>query len=143
LQRAFASHGRIRLTNQKEADALVRVHISKANIAPNGNLGGPGPRDPILKGGQAPPLPSRFRNMTVSGSYAERAALDMTLLVEIWDLRTRQKLKSIPLTAAAGVDSFRSGRSEGQFIMFEETLDLRVRDAMRSVAESVVNEFFN
>ena len=144
LQRAFAASGKVRVTSQKNADALVRAHITSASIESSGSTekgGGGLGRDTQLKRGEDPPFPSHFRNLNVSGRFAENVAMSFSVTVEIWDLNKRKLIKSGSYSGGAATLSHRGTSQQAQFIVLEEALQNNFKVAARGIADRVVNDF--
>lgn len=142
LQRAFATSGKVRVTNQKDADALIRAHIHKAAGSQSGNIIIDNKRDPTFQRGKDPPVASLFRDMTVANRYADRISVSFSVKIEVWNLKTKKIIRENVYFGGASANSFRQTSGQHQYIMFEETIDSSYKSSMRSIAEQVVNDFY-
>jgi len=141
LQRAFAASGKVRLTSQKYADALVRAHITDASIGSTGNVGGLGKRDPRFNRGQSPPLPSHFRDLSVAGRSADKGSINFNVRVEIWDLNNKKIIKTGNYSGGGQVRSFGATSAHGQYLVYEEALQNKFKAAAEAIAQRVVSDF--
>ena len=93
VQEAVIKDGHLQLKDRSEADALLRLHIMDANIAPAGESrqNGPNPdgKDPEVYGRNYPPHPNKMRPLTQAGQFKDSAQMRFVVLAEVVNLRTR------------------------------------------------------
>lgn len=113
LQRSIARDGHIRLTDRSEADALLRIHITAADVSPTGAakpISGP-TKDPKIVAGEIIE-PSKIRQLTVAGFFTEMESVSASVTADLIDLRYGGVLFE---RTYGGVQQFRSARSEANF----------------------------
>lgn len=140
LQRAFTENGKLLVTSQAKADALLRVHLVNAYVSPTDT---PDPGDGLER--DYPPQLSGVRTLTKAGRWTTKEAIGYTVQVELWDLRKRQLLFQ---RAYTGGDTFASVLAPGQvqpsmqYLLYEESLNTKFRAIARTISAKVVEDVF-
>ncbi|MBC7661450.1 MAG: hypothetical protein H7249_17275 [Chitinophagaceae bacterium] len=145
MQREVIRNGRVTLTNQSEADALMVVSITKAKVSPVGTS------TPTDANSKDPPestadkaTPDQYRNLRRAGNYTTDEGITMNVHVNVYDLKSRALLFNRDY--ATGI-TFKSNRGESvtpvasAYLQYEEALQARFRAASDSLAHSIVNDF--
>lgn len=144
LQREIGRNGRLVLTSQEEADALMVVTITNARVGPTGT---PVPsdkgKDPVVtetdKG-----VPSEFRNLRIAGYYTTDEAVSVAIHVDIYDLNTRALLFKRDYNQGAIFKSYRPTKvtpASSGFPHYEEALQAKSKEISNSLAQKIVNDF--
>lgn len=144
LQREIGRNGRLVLTSQEDADALMVVTITNARVGPTGTpVVEPRSKDPTVtdtdKG-----VPSEFRNLRVAGSYTTYEAVSVAIHVDIFDLNTRALLFKRDYNQGAIFTSFRPSDitpSSSAFPQYEEALQAKSKEISNALAQKIVNDF--
>ena len=113
LQRSLARDGHLVLTDRDDADALLRIHITAADVRPTGAvkpISGP-TKDPKVAAGEQID-PSLLRQLTVAGFFTELESVTALVTADLIDLRNGGILME---KKYSGVQNFRSARSESVF----------------------------
>lgn len=144
VQRELARSGRLMVTNQDEADAIMLITLSKATVNPAGTPSRePISRDPIVTDTQKP-APQEFRNLKRAGNRTTDEAVNMAINVEVHDLKTRAVLFNRSYSAGT---TFKSLRSEtitpvsSAYLNYEEALQAKVKELSEQLASRIVADF--
>lgn len=147
LQRAVAQNGRLALTSQDKADALLRAHITNASISPTDTptIGDSG-LDPEVTGSGPIPKPNQMRSLTKAGLWTTKEAIGFTVVIELWDLRQKSILFK---RTYSGSDVFQSVLAEDkgapismQYLIYEESLQTKFRQIARSISDRAITDIF-
>lgn len=145
LFRSFVARGKMRITSVDDADLLVRAHIFKSESLP-GNLR----RDTVIKDKfhgndifKTTSVQSQFKNLLRAGSWTTSQSLSMKVNIEVWNLKTHQKIFERSYDGGGGFLSFRANSSTNimsQFLQAEESRYNSFRQTSRMIAEKVVSD---
>lgn len=145
LQRSIAENGRLRLTNQEQADALLRAQITAGDVNPSGTPDNDQiAADPKLARNEIKG-PNEFRILPQAGSWTNKENLSYSILVELWDLRDHSLLFR---RSYSGSDQFQSILAEDrtqlgmQYLIYEESLNTKFRTIAKSISDKVVTDIF-
>jgi hypothetical protein len=146
LQRSFAENGRLKITDHKRADALVRTHIEAAKVSPVGTPSRTNEsEDPVLKNNTGvPPNPSDVRKLTRAASWTTEESIALAVTVEIWDLSTQKMVFKNSYQEAANFRSYRSSDqalSKTHFLLFEEGQKAKLMEISKRIADKAVADF--
>lgn len=140
MQRTIAENGKMVLVDSDSADALIRLHISSAELNPSGSITRlplANTSDPDLRD---KPSPTRFRDLTRSGSYTDQNNITISVRYEVVHLETRQQLKSGSHTESINFLSIRPGNPKESYLIFEESLAQKLRYIATNMSRKVVND---
>lgn len=144
LQRAFAADGHVRLVAAGNADALLRAHITSANVAPSGSAKGTTPtEDPKFDKNNIPD-PDQFRILPQAGEYTQEEGVSVAMNIEVINLYTRQVIFN---KNYSGSEKFHSSRGENvaqlksQYLLYEEALNADIKRIASNIASQVVRDF--
>jgi len=142
LQYAFTSDGRIRVASQKDADALLRVHIVSGSVTPTRDLTvGFADKDPdVFEERMPPPPPEKFRVLPEAGEYTTRDCLSVNVVVEVWNLKTKALLMRKNYPVAENFLSLNKTTSANQFLRYEEAQDTSMMQISEKIASAVVRD---
>ncbi len=142
LQKAIAQNGKLRLTSQADADALLRAHITKAKVVPTGT---PAQRDNRAKDPEIPDVdePTEYRDysdISKAGRYTTVEALQYTVTVEVWNLHTQKLIKSKAYNASTQFKSIRGTNTDPKagYLVYDEALQARFQEISKNIAEKAV-----
>lgn len=144
VQREVIKNGRVILTNQEEADALMVITVTGAKVAPVGTPSQEAfdkdpPESETEKG-----KPRDYRNLRRAGTWTTDEGITLGVHVNVYDLKSRAMLFSRSYSSGAVFRSFRPVSvtpTESVFLHYEEALDSRFKDVSESLASSIVNDF--
>ena len=144
VQREIVRNGRVTLTNQDEADALMVVSITKAKVTP---IGTPSQetlsKDPsVLDTNKG--TPESYRNLRRAGSWTTAEGIMFTVHVNVYDLKSRALLFNRDYSSSIAFKSMRPVTitpTESAFLNYEEALQAQFKAASNSMANSIVNDF--
>lgn len=144
LQAAFARDGHLRVVGRHEADALLRVHITKAAVAPGGDTYTTKPTDddPQFEAGDDAPAFNRFRRLKVAGEARQKMELAVSMRVDCFHLESRELLLDRVYNLS---ESFRAVRPSGLpeatgFLRTEESMHADIAKSTRQIAEAIVQD---
>ncbi len=148
LQRAFAANGQLRIAPASEADAILRAHIVKTQIAKSGErkvettAAKKLRKDPdVFAGLTPPPTPGQLRDISIADDYFLKSAWTSAVRVEVWDLTTRKLLLQREYSLAGEVlDARGDQRTQIHHLRHEESLNYSFRNAARGAAERIVSD---
>lgn len=144
VQREIIKNGRVILTNQDEADALMVITVTGAKVSPVGTptqeaLSKDPPESDTEKG-----APSDYRNLRRAGTYTTDEGITLSVHVNVYDLKSRAVLFNRNYASGVTFKSFRPitvTPTESVYLHYEEALDSRFKDVSESLASSIVNDF--
>lgn len=144
LQREIGRNGRLILTSQEEADALMVVTVTNARVAPSGTVSSePIDKDPVVtdtdKG-----VPSAFRDVRKAGSWTTSESVSVSIHVDVFDLKTRALLFKRDYSQSAGFTSLRPLEitpTSSLFPQYEEALHAKSKEISNSIARTIVSDF--
>ncbi|RYZ58731.1 MAG: hypothetical protein EOP07_06095 [Proteobacteria bacterium] len=144
VQREIIRNGRVTLTNQDEADALMVVTITGAKVSPAGT-----PSQEALS--KDPPNsdtdkknPEDYRNIRRAGSWTTDEGLTISVHVDVFDLKSRAVLFKKDYSTGITFKSLRPVTitpTESSFLHYEEALDARFKAVSDGLAHSIANDF--
>ncbi len=144
VQREIIRNGRVSLTNQDEADALMVVSITGAKVRPAGT-----PSQETLS--KDPPesdldkkTPDDYRNISRAGSWTTDEGISLAIHVNVYDLKSRALLFNRDYSRGINFKSLRPVTvtpTESAFLHYEEALDARFKAVSEGLAHSIVNDF--
>lgn len=144
VQREVVRNGRVVLSNQEEADALMVVSITGAKVNPAGT-----PSQEALS--KDPPesdtdkkTPGDYRNLHRAGTWTTDEAITVGVHVNVYDLKSRALLFNRDYSSGITFKSLRSVSitpSESAYLHYDEALQARFKAVSDSLAQSIVNDF--
>jgi len=144
VQREIIRNGRVTLTNQDEADALMVVNITGAKVKPAGTPA----LEPLSKD---PPesdvdkkTPNDYRNLKQAGTWTTDESITLGVHVNVYDLKSRALLFKHDYNSGITFKSYSDPNitpEAGAFLHYEEALDSRFKAVSESLAQSIVNDF--
>ena len=146
IQKAFALNGKLVLTPKVEADAYLRAHITNA-VVKQLDIEGFVSKDISIPlkddNGRYQPL-SAYENLLAATRFSKKENLSLTVLVEVWDLRSTQKIWSQVYTRSDlhkiyGVYTAK----ESAFLYAEEGLESLFASLSESIADNVLRDFLS
>ncbi len=144
VQRELVRSGRLMVTSQDEADAIMLITLSKASVNPTGTPSRePISRDPEVTETQKPE-PQEFRNLKRAGNRTTDEAVNMAITVEVHDLKTRAILFNRSYSAGTTFKSLRSEAitpASSAFLNYEEALQAKVKELSDQLASRIVADF--
>jgi hypothetical protein len=142
LQQALAENGRIRVTSQNRADAILRVHLKTGNVAPFGTVvRDTVDKDPKITGGKAIPPPEDFKRLTRAGSWTMEDKLDLVIDVEVYHIANQKLIFKSTYSENAVFKSQRSkdqAQMNTQFLVYEESLGASFKQISKRIADKIV-----
>jgi len=144
VQREIIRNGRVTLTNQDEADALMVISISGARVRPAGTpsqeaLSKDPPESDTDKG-----APSDYRNIRRAGNWTTDEGITLGIHVNVYDLKSRALLFKHDYSSGITFKSLRPVTitpTESAYLHYEEALDARFKAVSEGLAQSIVNDF--
>jgi hypothetical protein len=144
VQRELARSGRLLVTSQDEADAIMLITLARASVNPTGTPSRePIHRDPVVTETEKP-APREFRNLKRAGNRTTDEAVSMTINVEVHDLKTRAVLFTRNYSAGTTFKSLRSETitpASSAFLNYEEALQSKVKELSEQLASRIVADF--
>lgn len=144
VQREVIKNGRVILTNQEEADALMVITVTGAKVAPAGTPSQEAfDKDPPVSETEKG-KPRDYRNLRRAGTWTTDEGITLAVQVNVYDLKSRAVLFNRNYSSGVAFRSFRPVSvtpSESVFLHYEEALDSRFKDVSESLASSIVNDF--
>ncbi len=144
VQREIIRNGRVTLSNQDEADALMVVSITEAKVSPSGV---PGlertPKDPVSTDSDKK-TPTDYRNLRQAGAWTITEAISFSVHVNVYDLKSRALLFNRAYSSGIEFKSVRPDAmtpTESAYLHNEEALQAKFKAASDSLARSIVNDF--
>lgn len=145
FQRAFASNGHLRVVSRRDADLLMRAHVTQAAVTPSGIAETKPERDPAVFEGGRPPYPGEdrdYKRLTVAREYATKENVNVALQVEIWQLSTGRLVMQNSYGGSGSFDSVRRGPPLAySYIRHDEALTHQIDIIANRIASSVVTDF--
>lgn len=144
VQREVIKNGRVTLTNQDEADALMVITVTGAKVAPVGTPSQEAfdkdPPDSETEKGK----PRDYRNLRRAGTWTTDEGITLSVHVNVYDLKSRAVLFNRDYSSGVTFKSFRPVSvtpTESVYLHYEEALDSRFKDVSERLANSIVNDF--
>jgi hypothetical protein len=138
IQEAFANTGKVPLRASKNADMLLRVHISDAAMAPNPGKFDTGVTDPEqpyagdnLQPSRLPPLSRSFDD------HSMREAVKTNFSVELWDLHSTKMVFQKNYQQSFQYPLTESKTSDRATLYSKENLDIEFTSSARLIARSI------
>jgi hypothetical protein len=144
MQKAVIDNGRLRLTSEDKADALLRSHIKSASFRSKDAAPTSGKQPKILPNTNI--LGKDIDPMTQSEAASTEEILVILVDVEVWDLKTRSKIFS--KTYSSGnriVDRSYDARSvamDGQFLVYTESVNTMLADVAADMSANIISDLF-
>ncbi len=146
IQKAFALNGKLVLTPKAEADAYLRAHITKANVKQfdlDGHVSKNIIIPPIDDTGRYQPL-SAYENLLAATRFSKKENLTLTVMVEVWDLRSKQKIWSQSYTNSdfhkiVGLYTAK----ESAYLYAEEGFEALFSALSQKTADSILHDFLS
>ncbi len=144
VQREIVKNGRVILTNQEEADALMVISVTSAKVAPTGtpsqeSFDKDPPESATAKG-----EPRSYRNLKRAGTWTTDEGVSLSVHVNVYDLKSRAVLFNKDYSSGINFKSLRPVSvtpTESVFLHYEEALNARFKDVSEGLASSIVNDF--
>jgi len=145
LQRAIVANGKLHLTTQSSADALVRAHITNGDfrsgrIQTNAN----NDRDPTIETPEEAITSGEFREfkkLTQAGESVLDNRLVVNVRIEVIDLRTQKVLLNKRYSGSEVVKTARKGTDPGSFyLIYTEATANRFQQASKRIATRMVQD---
>lgn len=140
----FAKNGRLTVTSKEEADALVTIHITQAEVSPTGAPSAESiDRDPPI-GTNNYPDPFAFKNLKKAGSWTTDEAISYTININIYNLYTRQTLFKRSYATSGNFKSIRAStvaQTRTGYLLYHEALQARMRSLSQGLARKIVTDF--
>ncbi|WP_141736068.1 LPS assembly lipoprotein LptE [Oligoflexus tunisiensis] len=144
VQRELARSGRLMVTSQDEADAIMLITLNRASVNPTGTPSREAiNRDPVVTETEKP-APGEFRNLKRAGNRTTDEAVNMTINVEVHDLKTRAVLFTRNYSAGTTFKSLRSETitpASSAYLNYEEALQAKVKELSAQLASRIVADF--
>jgi hypothetical protein len=144
VQREIARSGRLLLSPQSEADALLTLWLTSAKVAPSGTPSRePLAKDPVVTD-EFKGRPEDFRNLRRAGSWTTDESVSLVVEVEVHDLKSRKILFKQSYSLGGTFKSLRPVTvtpTDSAYLHYEEALYARVRDLSEQLAQRVVSDF--
>ena len=145
LQKAFASDGHLKVVQIGKADALVRAHLKKVIVTPDGETFINGvEKDPgVFKRGEPVP-PADFKVLTQAGKVRNKASISTVVDVEVWNLWTKTLIMKRSYSYADSLQAIHATNNittkGNDFLRLEESLDAKFHEISKKVANQVVRD---
>ena len=143
LQRSFARKGKMRLTKPSQADILLRAQIEQASSSPGDVYRSTNDKDP--KGNNIySAAPEEFRNLLRAGSWALKESMNISVKIEVWDLRTKKKLFSSSYPGQATIPTYQAenvAEISTHYLLFQESKTNAFKAMARSIADKAASDF--
>lgn len=144
VQKEFVRSGRLQVTPQSQADAIVTIWLNKARVSPTGTPSREAfSKDPVVTDDNKG-RPEDFRNLRRAGSWTTSELVSMGIEVEVHDLKTRKLLFKRTYEQAAGFNSLRPENitsASSAFLHYEEALRAKVKQLSEQMAQLIVADF--
>ncbi len=144
VQRELARSGRLLVTNQAEADAIMLLTLTGAKVSPAGTPSREAiSRDPVVNETEKG-TPADFKNLRRAGNWTTDESVSMALTVEVHDLKTRAVLFSRNYSSGTTFKSLRSATitpTTSAFLNYEEALQGKVKELSEQLASRIVADF--
>ncbi|MCX6130969.1 MAG: hypothetical protein NTX25_18165 [Proteobacteria bacterium] len=144
VQKELARNGRLFVTSQNEADALMILTLNHASVRPSGTPSRePVSRDPVITDSEKG-RPEDFRNLRRAGSWTTDESVNLTLSAEVIDLKTKTVLFRREYSGATSFKSLRSvsvTSSNSAYLNYEEALQSKVKVLSEQLASRIVSDF--
>jgi len=144
LQQAFARDGHLVVASRKDADAILRAHITNAAVGPSGEVFTTKPTedDPKVFDQDSPPSFNEFRRLPYAGEARKKMTFVIVMQVEVWHLETKELLLDRVYNLSGSFQAIRpSGLPDATgFLRTEESMQADIALVARQAAESVVQD---
>ena len=146
IQKVFAVNGKLVLTSKEEADAYLRAHITKA-VVKQLDLEGNVSKDVTLplvdSTGRYQPI-SAYENLLAATRYSKKENLSLTVMVEVWDLRSKQKIWTQTYAATDYHKIFGVYTAkESAYLYAEEGFEYLYSILSESIANNILRDFLS
>ena len=143
LMEEFGRNGRLMVTSKENADALVRVQLKEASVFPSGAQNAePIYKDPVVTADNKR-TPGEFKNLRRAGNWTTSETLTYNIVVEVHNLKTREKIFERTYSTGGVFRSFRDStvaQPTTGFLLYEEALEARMKSISASLARKVVTD---
>lgn len=146
IQRAFAVNGKMILTSKTEADAYLRAHIKTATVQ-QFDLEGAVSKDisiPLVDStGRYQPL-SAYENLLAATRFSKKESIALSVLVEVWDLRSKKLLWSQTYTGSDFHKIFGVYTAkESEYLYATEGYEAVFTAISGQIADNIVRDFLS
>jgi hypothetical protein len=146
LQREVVQSGKLQLSNSTQADVQLRVQIVSATTADLDERRFP--QKPLMPLRDPSPeelaAPFSFENLKVAERYTVSQSLSLTIAVEVWDLRSRERLMTHSYSATRNAPSWNEKiPPELRFIRAEESFEYQFAALSDELARRVITDFLS
>ena len=133
----------MRLTKPSQADILLRAQIEQASSSPGDVYRSTNDKDP--KGNNIySAAPEEFRNLLRAGSWALKESMNISVKIEVWDLRTKKKLFSSSYPGQATIPTYQAenvAEISTHYLLFQESKTNAFKAMARSIADKAASDF--
>lgn len=144
VQKELARSGRLLVTSQEEADAVMLITLSSATVNPAGTPSRePISRDPTVTESEKGNYKD-FKNLRRAGNWTTDEGVNLALNVEVHDLKTRALLFNRNYSAGANFKSLRPitiTPTASGYLNYEEALQSKVKELSEQLASRIVADF--
>lgn len=144
VQKELARTGRLKLSPQSQADALLTIWLNRARVNPTGTPSREAfAKDPIVTD-ENKGRPEDFRNLRRAGSWTTTEQVSLGIEVEVHDLKTRKLLFKKTYEQAANFNSLRPENitsASSAFLHYEEAMRAKVKLLSEQMAQLIVADF--
>lgn len=146
LQQAFASSGHLTLTSASKADLFLQTHVKGAassEYETDAKSTVPDPNMFIDPKTSQPYSPRNYVDLHSSDNYSKRERLNLSVIVEVWDLRNKALMLKKEYPLSGDFDMFAiQFTPESQYIRNEENMEFLISSLARTFAKNVVTDLF-
>lgn len=146
VQREFIKFGRPRLTSRKNADAIMTIKVISGDITPTGTPSIQAIDEEPKKGNSNYYDPQAYPNLKKAGRWTIWENLSFAVLVEVHDLRTRQKIYTKKYAKSMNFHSIRSSpptEAKANYLMYEEAINASFKKMSQSISTEIVQDFLH
>jgi len=144
LQTELIKAGRVNLSSIDQADAILRVHLKKAAINPQGTpIQESIDRDPDYEN-RSELSPDAYKNLNIAGSYTTSENLSWQIEVEIYHRFEKRVIFNKNYSISGSFRSFQASnisQTQTGFLMYEEGLEARFEQQAKQIANRIVTDF--
>lgn len=153
IQTEIAKSGKVKLSSQRGADALMRIKIENANIVPSSitDSKSSGQVYPSFNDNLPKTLEqlkeSDIANIAESRSKGGKEFFSITCNIEVWNLHSRKLLfkKSYSQTRDLKIDvntiTPNDLKNESLYLRYEEQIDVTFKDMAKTIGREAIRDF--
>ncbi|MBP6217919.1 MAG: hypothetical protein KA436_04980 [Oligoflexales bacterium] len=147
LQKEFAIRGHLRLSSVDNADIYVRTLIKDTATRQSdveSSLKKYTAKEIVNENEQRAYFPGEFIDMNSADQYSKREHLSFSVELEVWDLRSNQKIlsKTYPMVGQHNILESIS-TPENRFLRLDEKYNALFSSLSKTVSQSIVNDFYS